>query len=160
MAGAVVDDDDDELRELPFDEAQRIFSLQNQNEQPAKVKPVGRFSNDITALKKLFESDEPPHRLVREKSIKDVMYVFGDASGQGFGASWELRVGEVYFLLGTWGEDMSSESSSLREWKNLVETLQLMATLGHLSDFENLLSLQIILRWRLSTSMAFHAQRS
>ena len=88
------------------------------------------------------------------------MYGFGDASGQGFGASWELRVGEVYFLLGTWGEDMSSESSSLQEWKNPVETLELMVTLGHLSDFENLLSLQTILRRRLSTSMAFHAQRS
>ena len=131
-----MDDEDDELRELPFDEAQRIFSLRNQTEQPAKVKPVGRFSNDITALKKLFESDEPPRRLVRGKSIKDVMYVFGDASGQGFGASWEVRVGELYFRLGTWGEDMSSESSNLRELKNPVETLELMTILGHLSGVE------------------------
>ena len=50
MAGAVVDDEDDELRELPFDEACRIFSRRNQAEQPAKVKPVGRLSNDLKAL--------------------------------------------------------------------------------------------------------------
>ena len=50
--------------------------------------------------------------------------------------SWEVREGELYFRLGTWGEDMSSESSNLRELKNLVETLETMDTLGHLSGFE------------------------
>ena len=114
MAGDAVDDEDDELRELSVDEARKIFSLRNQTEQPAKVKLVGRLSNDLKALKKLFESDKPPRCLVRGKSInKEAMYGFGDASGQGFGASWEVREGELYFHLGTWGEDMSSESSNL-----------------------------------------------
>jgi hypothetical protein len=64
------------------------------------------------------------------------MYGFGDASWKGFGASWEARDGELYFRLGTWGEDMTSESSNLRELKNLVETLETMGRLGHLAGFE------------------------
>ena len=131
-----MDDEDDELRELPFDKACRIFLRRNQTEQPAKVKPVGRLSNNLKALKKLFKSDKPPRRFVRGKSIKEAMYGFGDASGQGFGASWEVREGELYFRLGTWGEDMSSASSTLRELKNLVESLELMATLEYLAGFE------------------------
>ena len=73
---------------------------------------------------------------MRGKAIKEAQYGFGDASGKGFGASWEVRNGEFYHRSGTWGEEMSDQSSNLRELKNLVETLEVMAKLGHLADFE------------------------
>ena len=82
-----MDDEDDKLKELPFDEARRIFSRKNQAEQPTQVKPVGRLSNNLKALKKLFGLYKPPRRLVRGKSIKEAVFGFGNASGQGFGAS-------------------------------------------------------------------------
>jgi len=136
MAGAV-DDDEDGLEDLPFDEARRIYTRRNQaEEKPTEVKVVDRLANDLTALKVLFDHAAPPRRLVRGKAIKEVQYGFGDASGKGFGASWEVKNGELYYRLGTWGEDMSDQSSNLRELKNLVETLEVMAKLGHLAGFE------------------------
>ena len=136
MAGAV-DDDEDGLEDLPFDEARRIYTRRNQAEdKPTQVKVVDRLANDLSALKALFNHDKPPRRLVRGKAIKEVQYGFGDASGKGFGASWEVKNGELYYRLGTWGSDMSDKSSNLRELKNLVETLEVMAKLGHLSGFE------------------------
>ena len=136
MAGAV-DDDEDGLEDLPFDEARRIFTRRHQAEnKPTKVKVVSRLARDLTALKTLFDHPSPPRRLVRGKAIQAAQYGFGDASGKGFGASWEVRNGELYYRLGTWGEDMDGQSSNLRELKNLVETLETMAKLGHLVGFE------------------------
>ena len=136
MAGAV-DDDEDGLEDLPFDEARRIFARRHQAEdKPTQVRVVDRLANDLTALKALFDHATPPRRLVRGKAIKQAQYGFGDASGKGFGASWEVRNGELYYRLGTWGEDMDGHSSNLRELKNLVETLEVMAKLGHLVGFE------------------------
>jgi hypothetical protein len=136
MAGAV-DDDEEGLDDLPFDEARRVFTRRHQDaDQPTKVKVVDRLADDLTALKTLFDHDKPPRRLVRGKAIKEAEYGFGDASGKGFGASWEVRNGELYYRLGTWGTDMSNQSSNLRELKNLLETLEIMARLGHLTGFE------------------------
>ena len=136
MAGAI-DDDEDGLEDLPFDEARRIYIRRNQKEdKPDQVKVVDRLADDLTALKTLFNHATPPRRLVRGKAIQGAHYGFGDASGKGFGASWEVRNGELYYRLGTWGADMDGQSSNLRELKNLVDTLEVMAKLGHLVGFE------------------------
>ena len=120
-----------------LDEARRVYSRQHQSEdKPTKVEVVDRLAGDLIALKTLFDHDTPPRRLVRGKAIKEAQYGFGDASGKGFGASWEVRNAELYYRLGTWGEDMSDQSSNLRELKNLVETLEVMAKLGQLVGFE------------------------
>ena len=93
---------------------------------PGKVKPVPRLSRDLTALQRLFSDDKPPLRLVRGQLIHAVKYAFGDASKAGFGASWISSQG-VKYRFGTWGRDMDSGSSNLRELKNLVDTLKKMA---------------------------------
>ena len=136
MAGAV-DDDEDGVEDLPFDEARRIYTRRHQDvDKPTKVKVVDRLARDLTALRVLFNHATPPRRLVRGKAIKEAGYGFGDASGKGFGASWEVRNGELYYRLGTWGDDMADQSSNLRELKNLLETLEVLAALGQLTGFE------------------------
>ena len=96
MAGAV-DDDEDGVEDLPFDEARRIYTRRHQDvDKPTKVKVVDRLARDLTALRVLFNHATPPRRLVRGKAIKEAQYGFGDASGKGFGASWEVRNGEFW----------------------------------------------------------------
>ena len=73
MAGAV-DDDEDGIEDLPFDEARRIYTRRHQaqdDDKPTKVKLVDRLARDLTALRVLFNHDTPPRRLVRGKGIKE-----------------------------------------------------------------------------------------
>ena len=55
-----------------------------------------RFVSDLSALEILFSAKEPPLRLVRGKQISSAIFGFGDASGGGFGSSWETPKGLVY----------------------------------------------------------------
>jgi hypothetical protein len=111
--------------ELPFENRKRNFAKAHQKEKPTEVKVVPRFVSDLSALKILFSAKEPPLRLVRGKQISSAIFGFGDASGGGFGSSWETSEGIAY-RFGTWGENMDSESSNLREFLNLVDTLEKM----------------------------------
>ena len=116
--------------------ARKEFTLRQQPGKPAFVKVVRRLPTDLTCLKRLFGPDEPPHRLVRGTLIHSALYGFGDASGGGFGSSWEVE-GKVKWRLGTWGsEDSENSSSNLRELKNLVETLEVMGVEGDLTGME------------------------
>ena len=102
---------------------------------PDEVKPVPRLSRDLSALQRLFSEDLPPQRLVRGQLIHAVRYAFGDASKAGFGSSW-MSSGGVKYRFGTWGRSMANGSSNLRELKNLVDTLKLMAQAGELEGSE------------------------
>ena len=123
----------DETKTL--DERKRNFQKGKATEAPSSLKPVARLSNDLTALKELFSPSEPTLRLIRGACIKFALLSFGDASGGGFGSSWEIS-DDIEFRFGTWGLNMSKESSNLRELTNLIETLEEMDAKHGLSGAE------------------------
>ena len=86
----------------------------------------------LSALAKLFESQDPTLRLIRGASIYEACYVFGDASGEGFGLSWLDKKGTISFCYGIWGVEGDSSSSNYRELRNLVKTLERLRELGEL----------------------------
>ena len=97
---------------------------------------VKRLRYDLLALGNLFNTIEPPLRLVRGKRIMVVKYGFGDASGSGFGASWIDEEGSISYRYGIWDSDQSSHSSNFRELCNLVDTLEHMASSNELFGVE------------------------
>ena len=56
--------------------------------------------------------------------IRKIVLVFGDASGSGFGSTWERDNGTIRYRYCLWGEDMKYSSSNLRKVLNLVDTLE------------------------------------
>ena len=118
-----------------LDERKRNFKKRHSSEAPSKLKSVPRLSNDLRALKELFSPDTPTLRLIRGLIIKFALFSFGDASGGGFGSSWEVD-DKIAFRFGTWDLNMSKESSNLRELTNLVETLEQMDASNNLTGTE------------------------
>jgi len=55
---------------------------------PETVKSVPCLFVHLITLKEMFEADVPALRLVRGGGITEAIYGFGDASGEGYGASW------------------------------------------------------------------------
>ena len=53
----------------------------------------------------------------------EVLYIFGDASGSGFGLSWMEGI-SVGYRFGFWNEGGDGTSSNYREFRNQVETLE------------------------------------
>ena len=99
---------------------------------PEKVRAVPLLFDHLNALRKLFENVEPTLRLIRGASICEAAYVFGDASGEGFGSSWVNKEGAIGFRFGVWGREGEGSSSNYRELRNLVETLERLGELGEL----------------------------
>ena len=66
---------------------------QSYEDRPPTLEGVPQLQPDLLALDKLFESDEPVHRLVRGDKVGTAKIAFGDASGGGFGSSCESSVG-------------------------------------------------------------------
>ena len=89
----------------------------------------------LTTLAALFEGFEPALRLIRGSAVLEVGYVFGDASGSGFGSSWTTK-GVIAFRFGIWGREGTDTSSNYREFRNLVETLERMGDKGDLEGRE------------------------
>ena len=119
----------------PFESRKRKYLDTHVVEKPDQVDPVPRFKRDLDSLLILFQNDSPPLRLVRGHAIGSAKFGFGDASGGGFGSSWQGRNGTPY-RFGTWGEDMDGSSSNFRELKNLVDTLIEMEKEESLRGFE------------------------
>jgi hypothetical protein len=134
LSGDIAFDDDSKV-ELPFEDRKRNFLSMSNQEKPSEVKPATRLCSDLTALKLLFSASSPTKRLVRGSRIGAAIFGFGDASGTGFGSSWESKP-NTSFRFGTWGKDMEFESSNLRELKNLVDTLEEMSKRGELTGCE------------------------
>jgi len=88
LAGDVAFDNEADV-ELPFESRKRAFSKANPRDKPVNARVVPRFHSDLAALKILFSGDSPPLRLVRGKQISSAICGFGDASGGGFGSSWD-----------------------------------------------------------------------
>ena len=124
IAGDIAFEDEEHL-EMSFEDRKRKFSKLYQKDKPDEVVSVPRLTKDLEALTELFSADKAQLRLIRGSSIYSALFSFGDASGGGFGSSWEVKVGMAY-RFGTWSQDMGGESSNLREFTNLVETLEEM----------------------------------
>ena len=73
------------------------FKAKHQGKAPDRVKPVGRLLADLKALSAIVEPEVPIHRLVRGSKVKKIKIVFGDASGAGFGSTWETDKGVLRY---------------------------------------------------------------
>ena len=65
----------------------------------------------ITILLERFSSKDPILRLVRGSSILEALYIYGDASGLGFGSSWLSRE-EIKYRFRVWGKDVKNSTTS------------------------------------------------
>ena len=110
-------------KDLSLEDRTRNFKKRQSSDAPTSLAPVPRLSKDLEALKELFSASLPTLRLIRGSLIKFALFSFGDASGGGFGSSWEIR-DSIEFRFGTWDEQTSNESSNFRELRNLVDTLE------------------------------------
>ena len=93
------------------------------DEAPKMVKAVPLMKEHLNILVEMFSSEKPVLRLMRGSSIVEAMYIFGDASGLGFGSSWHMD-NQINFRYGIWGLGGEDTSSNYRELRNLVETLE------------------------------------
>ena len=134
LAGEISFESEDDIH-MSFDDRRRKFRKSQESEHPEKVQHVPRMKSDLEALKILFAPENPTHRLVRGFSICSALFGFGDASGGGFGSSWQAKIG-ISYRYGTWSEKMDGQSSNLRELTNLVDTIDEMALQGSLTGKE------------------------
>ena len=100
-----------------------------------KTTPAKRFVDDLRALMHLSDSDSPPVRVVRSRTLVSAVYGFGDASGKGFCGTLGYH-DHVNYRIGVWGRDEESESSNYKELCNLVETCEEEASAGRLYNAE------------------------
>ena len=106
-----------------FEVIMNAYLAEGDSDAPIKVKGVGRLERDLKSMLAIMESLSPPLRLVRGPGLAYVLYGFGDASGSGFGSSWETSDGTRY-RFGVWGKDIDGRSSNYRELRNLVDSLE------------------------------------
>ena len=118
-----------------FEQALKSYLDEGDKEAPARVKAVHRLRRDLKSLQCIMKSETPPLRLIRGQQLSYVLYGFGDASGAGFGSSWENKDGLCY-RFGVWGKDAQGRSSNYRELRNLVESLEEMGESEGLSGTE------------------------
>ncbi len=107
---------------------------------PKYVQFVDRVGKDLEVLEELVESETLPLRTVRGSKSISLLYGFGDAFGQGFGAAMQLSDGTVYYQAGLWGKEFSVRmSSNYRELRNLVEFVHKAAEEGLLEGVQLML---------------------
>ena len=115
------------------------FAVEQQKALPEFVcgKAVKRFGGDLDSLLQIMSTAKPPLRLVRGVKNLTLLYGFGDASGGGFGSSWEDGIGGIKVRFGVWNdEDNKGRSSNYRELRNLVESVEEMGKNGELEGAE------------------------
>ena len=93
-------------------------------EAPKFVKTSPRLISDVNALLKLSASSSPPLKRFRSGSMSHVYYGFGDASGTGFGATFQIG-NKILFEYRQWCmAEAEASSSNWRELCNLVCAFQ------------------------------------
>jgi hypothetical protein len=103
---------------------------------PVRVRPVKRLKADVRAMMVLTRSEEPPSRSVRPGKRATAIYGFGDASKDGFGASFEIEGVGLVWRSGNWNWSMRDESSNYREFRNIVEIIESRVADGSLCGHE------------------------
>ena len=124
----------DELDPLEFERS--LGMTGDSGLEPEYVQPVPRLVGDIACLINLTSFEEPPCRRVRMVKEGRVMYGFGDASKQGFGASVELADKSVMWRSGKFSTFVQERSSNYRELLNLVEYIEEIFNKGLLDGCE------------------------
>ena len=102
---------------------------------PTKVRAQPLMREHVAVLRDMFVSTEPVLRLVRGSAIFEALYIFGDASGLGFGSSW-ISGKDIKYRFGVWGLESKETTSNYRELRNLVETLERSGLDGELKGKE------------------------
>jgi len=102
---------------------------------PLRVKWVPRLRTDVQALMQLLDPELPPKRYILPRVGCKVVYGFGDASGSGFGSSFEVD-GGITYIHGQWDEEHRSRSSNFRELANVVYALEQAHMQGVLNGSE------------------------
>ena len=74
------------------------MELGNKN-HPQRIAPVPRLTSDLHALHKMFQFDTPTTVNMRSTRVYQVIYGFGDASGDGFGDSFLQLKGLKYYVM-------------------------------------------------------------
>ena len=100
---------------------------------PVNVSPLQRMREDFDVMDDFFSAESPPVMLLRCRKVLYILYGFADASGSGFGSSFQLPTG-LSLRIGTWGKDDEGKSSNWREFENVVEALEDQAAKGELAD--------------------------
>jgi hypothetical protein len=124
-----------EIRAAWLKEGEDSASLNFSSEPPCQVKIAPRLYDDIKALEALFSPEHPPLRQVRTSKSTVASYMFGDASGTGFGSTFQGDSG-LRYTYGQWDVLSSKESSNFRELSNLVHAIDNASLSGSLDDSE------------------------
>jgi hypothetical protein len=107
---------------------------------PQFVQAASRLSQDLDSLAQLFAPVSPPRGQIWTHSLRMCVFGFVDASGSGFGSSFQLAfqlaLGHILFWHGVWGRDADSTSSNFKELRNSVEAFEHGVTTGELTDTE------------------------
>jgi hypothetical protein len=90
---------------------------------PSHVTPAPRLREDMRCLQTLFSPEKPPIRLIRAKQRRVIIYGFVDASNSGFGGSFQLPDGAVFYRHGIWGRDADAATSNFWELSNCEDNL-------------------------------------
>jgi hypothetical protein len=106
------------------------------DQAPEDLLPAPRLADDVACLVQLFAPPVPPTRVIRCVTRLVAIYGFVDASTAGFGSSFELPNGTMFFRHGLWGRDANSASSNFRELCNLVDSIEDRVRCGELDNAE------------------------
>ena len=88
---------------------------------PVLVQAVPQLGQDLRALGELTDSTVAPRVQVRLTATAAAGFMFGDASGMGFGQSlWLMGRPDVDIFFGLWDGKASGNSSKWREFYNQV----------------------------------------
>ena len=82
---------------------------------PLEVQAVPVLKGHLEALLALFEGSKPMLHLICGASLFEVCYVFGDASGEGFGSSHLKSDRSISFRVGIWGSKGKGSTSNYCE---------------------------------------------
>jgi hypothetical protein len=104
---------------------------------PETVTPVPRLRDDVETLLCFFAPDSPVQLIVRPiMGACYVAYGAGDASGEGFGSSIHPLGMEPLLRQGFWCTESAEESSNWREFRNLLDAVQVESDKGRLAGRE------------------------
>mmetsp|Transcript_3377 Transcript_3377/g.5156 ORF Transcript_3377/g.5156 Transcript_3377/m.5156 type:complete len:146 (+) Transcript_3377:2468-2905(+) len=90
---------------------------------PSRVIAVLIFQQDLQAMKHFFSGKKPTEVLVWNRKVVQIIFGFGDASGEGFGDVFLNRDG-LSIHVGVWNYTTRDESSNFREFRNPLEALK------------------------------------
>ena len=104
------------------------------SDAPDYVKRAPRLKQDLQALSELLKDNQPPLRVIRSKTLKALGVAFVDTSGLGQGSSsiGNTKTPSIRYAK----TQLSERSSNLREFQNLVETLEKEHASGNLENLE------------------------